>query len=78
MISPDGAPIMMLADHPTTGGYPVIAVVYPTHLGAAYDALRNAAEEIETLIKDWAGTPEPGVGEGFKAHLLSQDPYVTR
>ena len=29
------------------------------------------------LIKDWNGTPEPGVGEGFKAHLLGQDPYVT-
>lgn len=29
------------------------------------------------LIKDWNGTPEPGVGEGFKAHLLSQNPYVT-
>ncbi len=28
------------------------------------------------LIKDWNGTPEPGVGEGFKAHLLSQDPYA--
>ncbi|WFE97573.1 cellulase family glycosylhydrolase [Micromonospora sp. WMMD987] len=28
------------------------------------------------LIKDWAGTPEPGVGEGYKAHLLTQDPYL--
>jgi biotin-dependent carboxylase-like uncharacterized protein len=28
-IPPDGAPVMMLADHPTTGGYPVIAVVHP-------------------------------------------------
>jgi endoglucanase len=28
------------------------------------------------LIKDWAGTPEPGVGEGFKAHLLTQTPYL--
>ena len=28
------------------------------------------------LIKDWAGTPEPGVGEGFKAHLLAASPYV--
>ncbi|MFK4084968.1 cellulase family glycosylhydrolase [Kribbella sp. NPDC020789] len=27
------------------------------------------------LIKDWTGTPEPGVGDGFKAHLLSQTPY---
>ena len=26
-VPPDGDPIMMLADHPTTGGYPVIAVV---------------------------------------------------
>ncbi|KOV90229.1 cellulase family glycosylhydrolase [Nocardia sp. NRRL S-836] len=30
------------------------------------------------LIKDWNGTPEAGVGEGFKAHLLGQDPYATR
>jgi endoglucanase len=27
------------------------------------------------LIKDYAGTPEPGVGEGYKAQLLSQNPY---
>jgi hypothetical protein len=27
------------------------------------------------LIKDWNGTPEPGIGEGLKAHLLSQNPY---
>ena len=26
---PDGQLVMMLADHPTTGGYPVIAVVHP-------------------------------------------------
>jgi biotin-dependent carboxylase-like uncharacterized protein len=28
-VPPDGDPVMMLADHPTTGGYPVIAVVQP-------------------------------------------------
>lgn len=28
-IPPDGDPVVMLADHPTTGGYPVIAVVHP-------------------------------------------------
>jgi endoglucanase len=28
------------------------------------------------LIKDWTGTPEPGVGEGYKAHLLTQNPYL--
>ena len=26
-VPPDGQPIVMLADHPTTGGYPVVAVV---------------------------------------------------
>ena len=28
-VPPGGAPVMMLVDHPTTGGYPVIAVVHP-------------------------------------------------
>ncbi len=31
-VPPDGCPIVMLADHPTTGGSPVIAVVDPGHL----------------------------------------------
>ena len=31
-ITPAGAPIVMLANHPTTGGYPVIAVVEPDDL----------------------------------------------
>jgi biotin-dependent carboxylase-like uncharacterized protein len=31
-IPPDGQPIVMLADHPVTGGYPVIAVVEPYHV----------------------------------------------
>lgn len=28
-VPPGGEPVVMLADHPTTGGYPVIAVVHP-------------------------------------------------
>lgn len=32
-VPPDGCPIVMLADHPTTGGYPVIAVVDPGAIG---------------------------------------------
>lgn len=31
-VPPDGMPMIMLADHPTTGGYPVIAVVDPAEL----------------------------------------------
>lgn len=35
-VPPDGQPILFLADHPTTGGYPVIAVVHSAdhHLAA--------------------------------------------
>ena len=31
-VPPDGQPIIMLADHPVTGGYPVVAVVDPRDL----------------------------------------------
>lgn len=37
-VPPDGQPIVMLADHPVTGGYPVIAVVAPVHLPAVAQA----------------------------------------
>lgn len=33
-VPPDGDPIMMLADHPTTGGYPVVAVVHADDVAA--------------------------------------------
>ena len=34
-VPPDGQPILLLADHPTTGGYPVIAVVIEHDLSLA-------------------------------------------
>ena len=34
-VSHDGQPILLLADHPPTGGYPVIAVVCAADLGRA-------------------------------------------
>ncbi|WP_030380800.1 MULTISPECIES: biotin-dependent carboxyltransferase family protein [unclassified Streptomyces] len=37
-VPPDGRPVVFLADHPTTGGYPVVAVVRPTDLAAAAQA----------------------------------------
>ena len=33
-VPPDGQPVVMLNDHPTTGGYPVLAVVDPASLPA--------------------------------------------
>jgi KipI family sensor histidine kinase inhibitor len=34
-VPPEGLPVLFLADHPITGGYPVIAVVVDTHLDLA-------------------------------------------
>lgn len=34
-VPPDGHPVVFLADHPVTGGYPVIAVVHPDDLAVA-------------------------------------------
>jgi allophanate hydrolase subunit 2 len=31
-VPPDGQPMIFLADHPTTGGYPVLGVVLPDDL----------------------------------------------
>jgi biotin-dependent carboxylase-like uncharacterized protein len=44
-VPPDGGPVLFLADHPVTGGYPVLAVVVTAELGLAAqlrpgDALR--------------------------------------
>ncbi|MEU9213332.1 hypothetical protein AB0D27_36840 [Streptomyces sp. NPDC048415] len=38
-VPPDGRPVVFLADHPTTGGYPVIAVVRESDLAAAAQAV---------------------------------------
>ncbi|MEV4920422.1 biotin-dependent carboxyltransferase family protein [Streptomyces tirandamycinicus] len=38
-VPPDGRPVVFLADHPTTGGYPVVAVVRESDLGAAAQAV---------------------------------------
>ncbi|GAA2751684.1 biotin-dependent carboxyltransferase family protein [Kitasatospora cinereorecta] len=37
-VPPDGLPVIFLADHPTTGGYPVIGTVPPADLPAAAQA----------------------------------------
>ncbi len=36
---PDGRPVVFLADHPTTGGYPVVGVVPEEALAAAAQAV---------------------------------------
>lgn len=41
-VPPDGRPIIMLADHPVTGGYPVIAVIDPADVGVAAQQVPGA------------------------------------
>jgi biotin-dependent carboxylase-like uncharacterized protein len=42
-VPPDGRPLIFLNDHPTTGGYPVIAVVTPEDLACCAQARPGAA-----------------------------------
>jgi KipI family sensor histidine kinase inhibitor len=58
-VTHDGQPILLLADHPTTGGYPVIAVVVSADLGRA--AQLRPGQQIRFRVSrglDWA--PPPG------------------
>lgn len=47
-VPPDGQLVVMLADHPTTGGYPVIGVVDPADLPACAQARPGDRLTIET------------------------------
>lgn len=46
-VPPDGQPIVLLADHPTTGGYPVVAVVHREDLGLCAQARPGTAVRID-------------------------------
>ena len=51
-IPPEGLPVLFLADHPVTGGYPVIAVVVDHQLDTAAQVPIGG-----TIRFRWAGTP---------------------
>lgn len=42
-LPPDGQPVILMADHPTTGGYPVVGVVHQRDLAALAQARPGAA-----------------------------------
>ncbi len=52
-VTHDGQPILLLADHPTTGGYPVIAVVASADLGLA--AQLRPGQRIRFLVGSSSG-----------------------
>lgn len=54
-VPPDGRPVLLLADHPITGGYPVIAVVLRADVGRAAQA--RPGQLLRFSIPDAAGLP---------------------
>lgn len=53
-VPPDGHPVLFLADHPTTGGYPVVGVVTDAGLAVAAQAAPGTAVRFTLL-----GGPRP-------------------
>jgi KipI family sensor histidine kinase inhibitor len=56
-VTHDGQPILLLADHPTTGGYPIIAVVVAADVGRA--AQLRPGQQIRFRIIGAAGAALP-------------------
>jgi biotin-dependent carboxylase-like uncharacterized protein len=48
-VLPDGGLVVFLADHPTTGGYPVVAVVDPAGFSACAQAVPGTTVRFHTL-----------------------------
>lgn len=61
-VPPDGRPVLFLANHPTTGGYPVVAVLCRADLGRAAQAAPG--DRIAFALRDSGGSgqvpPAPG------------------
>ncbi|HEY2576878.1 MAG TPA: biotin-dependent carboxyltransferase family protein [Streptosporangiaceae bacterium] len=51
-VLPDGGLVIFLADHPTTGGYPVIAVVDPAGFSACAQAAPGTTVRFHTVHSD--------------------------
>jgi biotin-dependent carboxylase-like uncharacterized protein len=59
-VPPDGQPIVFLANHPTTGGYPVIAVVVTVDLPLAAQARPGTTLRFRVIRPAVAGYPRAG------------------
>ena len=72
-VPPDGRPIVMLADRPVTGGYPVPAVVIGADIGRVArlrsgDELRPTPDEVRRTEGDALGWRRDRVVVGAVAH----------
>ncbi|NIZ91696.1 carboxyltransferase domain-containing protein [Kineococcus rubinsiae] len=56
-VPPDGQPVLFTADHPLTGGYPVIACVAAHHLGLAAQVPATGRLRFRVVPQTPGGTP---------------------
>ena len=59
-VPPDGRPVVFLRDHPTTGGYPVAAVVDPEDLAACAQLLPGDVVRFRPVAPGGATAAGPG------------------
>lgn len=53
-VPPDGRPILFLADHPTTGGYPVVGSVVQADMAKLAQARPGTTVSFEPFVPTWA------------------------
>ena len=59
-VPPGGEPVVFLADHPVTGGYPVVAVLTPTSVSRAAQLRPGQAVRLRWVRgTDPLGPPSP-------------------
>ncbi|MFC7430564.1 MULTISPECIES: 5-oxoprolinase/urea amidolyase family protein [unclassified Agrococcus] len=58
-VPPSGLPVVFLADHPATGGYPVVAVVADDHLDALAQLAPGTAVRLRPASATAPGAPGP-------------------
>ena len=74
-ITPAGEPIVMLADHPTTGGYPVIGVVDPFDLPIVAQAMPGSTIRFDER-RTWIGWRSDGASHLRPRERIRSDVYV--
>lgn len=74
-VPPSGRPVLFLADHPVTGGYPVIGVVATADLSPAAQLRPGDTVRFRPTAPAAAGAPAPGPGRAAPAPRWRRPPH---
>ncbi|WP_317259766.1 hypothetical protein [Kocuria atrinae] len=72
-----GVPVLFLADHPVTGGYPVIAVVIPEDLPLAAQLPPGASVRFSLVDSDPPGLERPRQDDATPPRETTPPPSTT-